>query len=315
MPKILISTSSYKLDENTALATLKDHGFELILNPYGRKLKKEEVTLLLTSDVIGMIAGVEPLDRDVLSSAKGLRVISRCGTGLDTVDLQAARDLGIDVRNTPDAPTRSVAELTIGLMLSVLRGIPAADRAIRRNEWKAVPGGLLETQTVGIVGWGRVGSRVARLCAAFGARVIGADPFIEAGSSGEWPIIPLERLLGEATIVSLHASVSPGQPPIVNAAALDAMRPGAILINTARGSLVDEAALVRALDQGKLAGVGLDVFREEPYTGPLSQRNDVVLTAHMGSAAKETRIAMEQEAACNLLDGLVQAGALHIEAM
>ena len=173
---ILITTSSFGAEGNVALEKIAAAGLAVELNPFGRRLSEAEVAeLLAMPGLVGMIAGVEPLTRKALSGASGLRMISRCGTGMDSVDLVAAEEFGILVRNTPDAPAIAVAELTLGLMLSMLRRVAQADRKIRANAWQQIMGNLLAKQTVGVIGYGGIGRRVARLVRAFGGRVVACD--------------------------------------------------------------------------------------------------------------------------------------------
>lgn len=307
MPKVLITTSSFNVAAAASLARLKQAGYEIATNPHGRKLNEDEVAALLGDDVIGMVAGTEPLTRRVLSGARGLKVVSRCGIGLDSVDLAAAAELGIEVTNTPDAPSAAVAELTLGLILDQLRRISQADRQIRAGQWKPLMGGLLAARTVGIVGYGRIGRRVARLAQAFGARVLATDAAgVEPDGIAE--TCALEPLLSEADIVTLHMPSQKGAGHFLDAARIGLMKRGAVLVNTARGGLVDEAALAQAICDGRLGGAALDTYEKEPYAGPLAELPQVVLTAHMGSYAEESRGIMEREAADNLYKGLAARG-------
>lgn len=313
MPKtVLVTTSSFGAHDLGPKAALREAGFEVHENSLRRKLKEEEVLeLLRRHKPLGMIAGVEPLTERVLEAASGhLKVISRCGIGTDTVDLEAAKRLGIRVFNTPDAPSQAVAELTVALMLAVLRRVCEADRALRRGEWKPLMGRLLGSRTVGVVGLGRIGARVAALVQAFGTQVLGHDP------RGDLPAMPgvkrtgLDELIAETDIITLHVPISKENKHLINARRLSAMRKGAVLINTSRGGLVDEQALAEALKSGRLAGAGLDTFEEEPYQGPLKDLPQVTLTCHMGSAAEECRTRMEKEAADNLISGLRSLGVI-----
>lgn len=306
MPKILIATSSFRIDGNAALARLAQRGFEIVSNPYRRRLTEEEIAASLRPDVVGLITGVEPLTRRVLTGAKGLRVISRCGVGLDNVDLDAARELGIAVHNTPDAPVAAVAELTIGLMLAALRQVAEADRGIRQGRWEPLTGRLLGARTVGLVGYGRVGRAVAKLVRPFGASVIACDPALPGDEAAR--MCEFDEVIAGADIVSLHAPGGPATHRLIGREQIARMRRGAILINTARGSLVDEDALAEALASGQIAAAGLDVFEHEPYSGPLARLPQVVLTAHMGSRASEVRERMEREAAENLERALLERG-------
>lgn len=307
MPKVLITTSSFNVAAADSLALLRQAGFEIATNPHGRKLGEDEVAGLLGDDVVGMIAGTEPLTRRVLSGARGLKIVSRCGIGLDSVDLAAAAELGIEVTNTPDAPSAAVAELTLGLMLDQLRRISQADRQIRAGQWKPLMGGLLAARTVGIVGYGRIGRRVARLARAFGARVLAADA-ADVAADGVAEASALEPLLAQADFVTLHMPSQKGAGHFLDAQRIGMMKRGAVLVNTARGDLVDEAALALAIRDGHLGGAALDTYEKEPYTGPLAELPQVVLTAHMGSYAEESRGIMEREAADNLYKGLAARG-------
>jgi len=302
MSTILITTSSFQVDTNPALQALQRDGFKIVTNPFGRRLTEEDAQQLLGEhNPIGMIAGVEPLTRTVLKSAPALKVIARCGIGMDSVDLAAADELGISVSNTPDAPSSAVAELTIGLILSALRQIPQADRALRGGEWKARMGNMFRGKTLGLIGGGRIGRKVAELASAFGADVIIHDPFIETCS---YPLVSMDALLQQSDILSLHIPGGDETHHLINQGALEQMKPTALLINAGRGGLVDESALADALRSERLAGAALDVYEDEPYSGELLGLDNVVVTAHMGSYAKETRAIMEQEAAENLSTGL-----------
>ena len=300
MNNILVTTSSFADQNPDLLARLNARGLEVIINPLGRKLSEGEVTELLQKfRPVGMIAGVEPLTRNVLGGADGLRVISRVGIGLDSVDLAAARELGIAVTNTPDAPTVPVAELTLGLILSLLRCIPASDAGIRRGEWSRPMGQLLLGKTVGVVGCGRIGTRVAKFLSAFGCRLLGYDPMVQ--SSDLLELVSLDDLLSASDIVTLHLPYMEKTHHLLDASRLRAMKQGALVVNASRGGLIDEEALLASLQDGHLAGAALDCFENEPYAGPLKELGNVILTGHIGSYAKEGRVIMEEQAVDNLL--------------
>jgi D-3-phosphoglycerate dehydrogenase len=307
--KILITTSSFNITGNKVLFTLEKEGFEIIQNPFGRRLTESEAGDLLKQDVIGMIAGVEPLTRSVLMKAEGLKVISRCGIGMDNVDMAAAAENNILVHNTPDAPGIAVAELTVALMLNLLRHVSEADRRIRAERWKQLMGRLLQKQIVGMVGFGRIGKRVARLVSAFGATILAYDAY-EMPPFPDVEFCSLDALLAKSDIISLHIPYTPEMHHFFNEEKMNAMKKGALLINASRGGLVDEAALAAALESGRLAGAALDCFETEPYSGPLAKMEQVVMTAHMGSYAQEARELMELEASDNLLQGLIAQGCL-----
>ena len=300
--KLLISTSSFgKLDERP-LAMLTAAGFDYQLNPYGRKLTLEESADLMTG-IDAIIAGTEKMDRELLSGLPRLKVISRVGTGMDAIDLQAAEELGIKVCNTPDAHVEAVAELTLAGILDVFRHISQAERAVRSGNWRKPMGRLLHGKVVGIIGLGRIGKALVKLLHPFDVTVLAYDPFQDTAFAQQYNIQyrAVEAILPEADVVSLHLSYSKDSHHFFNERLLNLMKPDAILVNCARGGLVDEDALLSHLQAGKLAGAYLDTFEKEPYDGPLTAAENVLLTPHIGSYAAECRLRMETEAVENLL--------------
>lgn len=298
MSKILITTSSFNTDIDD-IAMLSDLGYEVVLNPYKRRLSEEEIAALMSEEITGIIAGVEPLTKNVINKAPNLKVISRCGIGMDSVDITAAQENGITVLNTPDAPTKAVAELTIGLMLDTLRKISHQDRTIRNGQWSRPMGSLLGEKTVGLIGYGRIGKKVAEYAKIFGAKIIAHDPQANQHAT-------IDEILSNANIVSLHIPYTRENHHIINDNALSKMKEGAILINASRGGLVDEIALYDALKSGALGAAALDVYEHEPYEGNLKELENITLTAHVGSYAKEARAEQERLAAENLLNVLKQ---------
>ena len=305
MYTVLISTSTFGVSDATPLRRLDAAGMTYRLNPYGRTLREQEVMALL-EDAVGIIAGTEPLSRAVLEGASKLRVISRVGVGRDNVDEAAAQRLGVAVYTTPEAPTQAVAELTIAGTLALLRHVPRMDAGMRQREWHKEMGSLLAGKTLGIVGLGRVGKRVAQLLGPWGVEILATDVASDTAWAKEHRVqlVAMERLLQRADIVTMHVGGDWKGGALLGARELALMKPGGYLINTARGGLVDEVALLSALESGHLAGAYLDVFTEEPYEGPLSRSDSVVLTPHVGSYAAEARVRMEMEAVDNLLSGL-----------
>ncbi|MFC1621037.1 phosphoglycerate dehydrogenase [Candidatus Omnitrophota bacterium] len=300
MMKIAVTTSSFGKYDKKPLRLLEDRGIEVLLNSYGRKLKKEEA-IEICKDATGIIAGTETLDRDVMMQLKKVRVISRCGVGLDSLDLNAAKELDIKVFNTPDGPTIAVAELTIGLILNLLRKISLMDFGLKTSgTWKKLMGNLLAGKNIGIVGFGRIGRKVAELLKALGCIIRYADPFLEDGIMG-FKQASLDDLLSWSDIVLIH--VSSGKE-IIGKKEIELMKQGSYLLNISRGGVVNEDVLYNALASGQLSGAALDVFKEEPYKGPLKKLDNVILTPHIGSYAIEARVEMEKQAVENLLKGL-----------
>jgi D-3-phosphoglycerate dehydrogenase len=305
---VLASTSSFGASGPEAQECLAAHGLQLITNPHGRKLLEEElISLLAAHRPVGLLAGTEPLTRRAMEEARGhLRVISRVGQGWDNVDHTAAGEFGLRVYRTAGVLIQAVAELTLGLMLTALRSVAFHDRQLRQGVWKKCMGYLLQGKRVGIIGFGGIGRRVGELVRAFGAEVIFYDvkPIEVAWAQA----ISLPQLLEQADIISLHAS---GKKTILGPDEFQAMESrGVILINTARGELIDEEALSSALQEGKVGCACLDVFQEEPYRGAFCAMDNMILTPHIGSYAQEARQLMEQTAIDNLVKGLKEVGVL-----
>ncbi|MFZ4801194.1 MAG: phosphoglycerate dehydrogenase [Chlorobium sp.] len=298
--KILLGPSSFAETDKSPVIRLQNAGYEIIDNPFRRKLTKAELFELLTPDVVGIIAGLEPLDREVLEFSS-LKTISRVGSGMSNVDQPAARELGIAVCSTPNGPVEAVAELTIGALLSLMRKIAQMDRALHSGKWEKRIGGQLEGKTVAIVGYGRIGRRVAALLAPFRVRLLVVDPFLDQSTLHDIELVSLDEALPLADIVTLHNS---GEACLLGEREFGLLKKGAVLLNVARGGLVDEEALMAALDAGTLGGVWLDTFGSEPYSGALCGRDNVLLTPHVGSYTLECRQQMEMEAVDNLLGAL-----------
>jgi len=295
--KILIGPSTFASEDRTPLRRLQEAGLEIIPNPYGRKLTASELEKLLAG-AVGLLAGLEPLTRAVLERSQ-LRVISRVGAGVSNVDLEAAHELGIEVRNTPDAPTNAVAELTIGVMLCLIRHVALMDRDLHSGMWQKRIGMQIEERTVAVIGYGRIGRRVAELLRPFRPRLLAVDPLVHEAEGVE--MVTLETALRVADIVTCHVS---GEAEVIGARELAWLRRGAVLLNSSRGGVINETALCDALRDSAVAAAWVDTFVEEPYSGPLLKFPHVLLTPHIGSASIECRRRMEDEAVTNLLSVL-----------
>jgi D-3-phosphoglycerate dehydrogenase len=257
-----------------------------------------------------IVRGRSRVDAAALRAATPrLKVVGRAGVGLDNIDRQTARSLGVVIVNAPEASTTSVAELTIGLMLALARGIPAADAALRRGEWPkaSLVGGELEGKTLGLVGFGRIGRAVAARAMAFGMARLAFDPFLDddAIRAGGAEPVSMETLLAGSDYVSLHLPLTSETRGAFGRSAIGRMKSGARLVCAARGGLIDEAALHQALDDGRLAGAALDVFAQEP-PGDLAllQHPRVVATPHIGAQTVEAQERVSLEIANNVLAAL-----------
>jgi len=247
----------------------------------------------LARDCQALVLGGNKFGREAIMMAKGLKVISRHGVGVDNVDIEAATERGVLVTYTPGANADSVAEHTFALLLGLVRRISLADRSIREGEWGSAEfmGFELVGKTLGIIGLGAIGSRVAKRAMAFEMDVIAYDPYVpnERASALGVKLVDLETLLRSSDIVSLHASLTDETRHMLAARELGMMRRTAVLINAARGQLVDEGALIQALEGGTVSGAGLDAFRSEPLPEghPFTGMRNVLLTPHVASFTKE----------------------------
>ncbi|TAK90643.1 MAG: lactate dehydrogenase [Burkholderiaceae bacterium] len=298
MPKVLVTTVPFADKDKTPIHLLEGAGIDYLINPVGRKLKEDElVNLIADHDVL--IAGTEPITDKVMARANRLRLIARVGIGLDSVDLLAARRRGIRVSYTPDAPAKAVSDLTIGLMLDLLRQTHISNTQLHAGRWQRFFGRRLGEVTVGLIGMGRIGIGVlARLQGFGGTRVlvndISPDRKLETAFQFEWA--EKDRIFREADIVSVHVPLTSKTRNMIGRAELELMKPDALLVNTARGGIVNEADLYAVLQAGHLGGAAIDVFEKEPYDGPLREIERCLLTAHMGSMSVDCRARMEIEA-------------------
>jgi D-3-phosphoglycerate dehydrogenase len=303
--KILTSPSSIGQVSTQPFDLLIANGFEIINNPYGRKLTEDEV-IELAKDCIGIVAGVEPLTARVMDALPNLKCISRVGVGMDNVDLEYAKQKGLVVVNTPDGPTRGVAELTLAMTLSLLRKIPQADTALKNKQWKKQIGNLIFEKQIGIIGLGRIGRMVAELFRGIGNPVMGYDlfPDKEWALKNKVEIKSFDEVLSQSNIVTLHIPGNKDKTPVISTEEISKMQKGSFLINISRGGVVDEDALYEALISGQLSGAAVDVFTTEPYSGRLCDLDNIVLTPHLGSYASEGKLQMEIDAVQNLINAL-----------
>lgn len=299
MARILITTVPFGNKNDLPIRQLEANGIQYVINPLGRKLKEDELTELV-GDVEVLIAGTEPITEKVMANAPRLKLISRVGIGLDSVDLMAAERRGIKVSYTPDAPAPAVAELTIGLMFSLMRSIHVANAQMHRGEWHRYFGRRIGDLTVGIVGAGRIGARVLRHLAVLGAGRLLVNDINPAACKGDGIAAAepaeLDVIYREADIVSLHVPLTAHTKNMVRREDLLRMKPDAMIVNTARGGIINEDDLADVLGAGHLSGAAVDVFCEEPYQGRLASIERCLLTSHMGSMSIDCRTRMEIEA-------------------
>lgn len=283
---VLVTSTSFGKNDPRLKAKLESQVGKVIYNPTGKPLSSAEVARLLPG-IDGYIAGLDMIDREALQSADRLKVVARYGVGFDRVDLQASKEKNIVVTNTPGANSISVAELALALMLALSRQLPEAIAATRRGEFPRLSGICLEGKTIGIVGLGAIGRQLARRLRNFDCTVCAYELYPDRVFAEEYHVelVTLDRLLQTADIVSLHIPVLPETREMVNADFLKKMKAGAYLVNTARGELVDEKALIEVLQSGHLAGAALDALAQEPPdpAHPLLALPQVIVTPHLGA--------------------------------
>ena len=298
-PREAIGPSSFAQEDDTPLRLLEQAGCEIVPNPYSRRLTQDEIVAHLEG-VQGLIAGLEPLNRTVLESAPDLKALARVGIGMTNVDRKAADDLDIAVSNTPDGPVDAVAEMTLTALLAILRNLVSANDALHQGKWEKRIGRGLKNTNVLLVGYGRIGKRVGEILGGFGAQWKAFDP-MTSDIPGDRVVADLDDGLAWADVLSLHAS---GDTCLLDEKAFGAMKEGMLLLNSARGELVDETALCQALDSGIVAGGWFDAFAQEPYSGPLTQYPQMLLTPHVSTYTRDCRLYMERTAVENLLRDL-----------
>lgn len=302
---ILVTPTSYGQDDPALIAQLEEAVGRVTYNTTGKPLSSEQLRAMLPS-VDGYIAGLDTIDRAALEAADQLKVIARYGAGIDRVDLEAAKEKGIVVSNTPGANTISVAELTVGLILALARMIPVAATATKAGQWPRMHGVALEGKVIGLLGFGAIGKQVARRLRNFDCTVVAYDPVADAEFARQNEVqlmSSMDDVVRHVDFLSLHLPASPATRGMVDAAFLSTMKHSAFLINTARGELIDELALHEALQSGRLKGAALDAFAVEPPgpSNPLLALPQVIATPHLGAHTDGATNAMGWAALHNCL--------------
>ncbi|MDR1579126.1 MAG: phosphoglycerate dehydrogenase [Synergistaceae bacterium] len=303
--KILVTPTSLKPDAtNPAIGKLKNFADEIAFNPAGRPLTEEELIPLL-EDCDGYLAGLDFVTARVVESCEKLKVISRYGVGVDRVDIDAASRRGIAVCNTPGVNAEAVADLALGLILSVARRIPVLDRLTKDGKWTRSTGIELSGKTIGILGLGAIGKAVAKRASGFSMRVVAFDPYMDEAYARANGIetADFNGTVNNSDILSLHLPLNDETRHVINGEVMSGMKQGAIIINAARGGLIDEHAACELLKSGHLGGLGLDAYEEEPpAASPLFTMDNVVATPHIGAHTREATANMASLAVSNLID-------------
>lgn len=306
--KVLVSAPYMQLVIDRFQKVFNDYDIEIVIPPINERLEEEEL-LTWVGEVDGAICGDDRFTEKVLRSASKLKVISKWGTGIDSIDLETCRELGIVVRNTPNAFSEPVADSVIGYMLCFSRNLPWMDRKIREGVWHKIPGRALRECTLGIIGVGNVGKTVAHRAICFGMRVLGND-IVEMPEEFQTEtgihMVSKDELLKEADFVSLNCDLNPTSFHLMNESKFAMMKTTAVVINTARGPVIDERALIKALKNEDIAGAALDVFEDEPLPGdsPLRQMDNVMLAPHNANSSPEAWERVHQNTIKNLIEEL-----------
>lgn len=303
--KVLVTATNYSKLCADAKRLLESHGCEIIENRFGRPLTFEELKDVVGS-VDGVIAGVDTWNEAVFKLAPQLRGIARFGVGVDNIDLEAARKYGIQVTNVPRGNANAVAELAIGLMISVRRHIPALDRSTKNGGWERFVGSELAGGTIGLLGFGNIAQLTAKKLKGFDVEIIAYDKYPDTAKASEYGVTmtTFEQVLAHSDIVSMHLPSLLETHHIMNDKAFARMKPSAIFINTARGAVVDEQALSRALSSGVIAGAAIDVYESEPVSAdhPILQIGNLITTPHTAAETFETYTRVSMITAQALLD-------------
>lgn len=292
--KVAVGASSFAEENTAAMELLLAQGIEVVKNPYGRKMTEQEIIAHL-QDVDGLLAGLEPLNENVFRNALKLKAVARIGIGMDNVDLQAAQKRGIKVSNTPEGPTNAVAEMTLAALLAIGRHILPCNQDMHQGIWKKRIGFSLSGLQTLLIGYGRIGKKVGDLLKVLGVKLLIYDPALPEIS------VDLCEGIRRADVISLHAS---GNREILSPEIFSFMKRGVVILNCARGGLINEEALYAGLQSGEVSGYWGDVFPEEPYSGKLIQCENAVLTPHISTYSKQCRESMETQAVQNLLRDL-----------
>lgn len=304
----VLVTTSYLKPGGEVDKLLSDAGFDTVFTTPAQREATGTPLADLVRDADGIVAGTDAFPSDVIEAATRLKVFGRCGVGYDNIDLDAATRGGVAVTYTPGANRRSVAEHVLALMLNCARLIPQNIASIQAGRWEQRSGRELDGAVLGLIGLGSIGKTVARLGLALGMRVVAHDPYPDEDFLAETGVEArtFDEVLAEADFLSLHIFLDDSTRHLIDASALRKVKPGAFLINTARGEVVDEDALADALENGALAGAALDVLTEEPL--PLDSRlrrlDNVLVTAHIGAATEQARSRSSLMAAQQVIDAL-----------
>lgn len=304
-PVILITSPGFRPDDPSMAGRIESAGYRVRYAPYDGRRSPDDLINLLAGSVGAIVSG-DPFTAEVFAASPMLRVVARTGVGLDNIDTEAAGEAGVKIVTTPGANHNSCADHTMALILTVVRRLVDNDAAVRRGLWDRagrLAGGELTGARVGLIGYGRIGKTVARRLAGFEVDIRVCDPQITNASP--YPLVTLEELMKWSEIITIHCPLTPATRNMIGNRQLAIARPGLILINTARGPIVDEEALAEAIRSGRVAGAGLDVFvKEPPQDSPLLQLPNTVVSPHIAGLSRKSIRLMLDQCIDNLLEFL-----------
>ena len=295
--KVFVSTHPFSSTSDIPMQLVKENGIELSVNEHGRKITTKELAQDI-KDAEVLVAGTEKITEEVFENAPNLKLISRVGIGLDGIDFELCKKYGVRVAYTPDAPTMAVAELCVGMILDLARKITDTNIKIKNGIWNRYMGTLLYGKKVGIFGMGRIGKSLIHLLQPFNVEFLVHDiePDLAFARLYNVKLLTKEEVLQESDIVSINLPLKDDTKDYITMKELESMKQDSILINTARGGIVNEKDLYEALKSHIINSAAVDVFEEEPYTGPLTTLENCLLTCHMGASTIDSRTDMEVQA-------------------
>ena len=283
--KVLSTSPTFGFFVSEPVEYLKSHGCEVDLTPQGKKVTEQDL-VNMGGQYDAMIIGLEKVTASVLHASAKLKAVAKHGAGVDNIDVKTATDKKVVVLSAPGTNADAVADLTIGLFLSLARSIPWADRSVKQGGWPRVVGVQMNEKVLGIIGLGLIGKKVAQRATGFGMKILGYDVIKDEEFARKWGVtfVPLEEILKQADFISIHVPLIPSTRRLIGSKELQQMKKDAFLVNISRGDIVDEEALYQALKEKRIRGAALDVFSQEPIgASPLLQLDNLISTPHMGA--------------------------------
>jgi D-3-phosphoglycerate dehydrogenase len=287
--KVLSTSPTFGFFVSEPVEYLKSHGCEVDLTPQGKKVTEQDL-VNMGGQYDAMIIGLEKVTASVLQASAKLKAVAKHGAGVDNIDVKTATDKKVVVLSAPGTNADAVADLTIGLFLSLARSIPWADRSVKQGGWPRVVGVQMNEKVLGIIGLGLIGKKVAQRATGFGMKILGYDVIKDEVFARKWGVtfVPLEEILKQADFISIHVPLIPSTRRLIGSKELQQMKKDAFLVNISRGDIVDEEALYQALKEKRIRGAALDVFSQEPIgASPLLQLDNLISTPHMGAYTVE----------------------------